>query len=369
MANKRIGILTFHASHNYGSCLQAYALKTYLSCKYKNCTFEIVNFIGNAQKELYLNCYHKRDLKSLYSRIFLVGHRKDIEGKTRRFNNFINDYLTNTANFSNFNKFNELRFDAIVCGSDQIWNVFAKDFHIAYLLPNFHGKKYAFSPSLGPAKNSLSSDQFSIFSKYIPDFRMISVRDSFSQNQLKTLVDAPVTCDPTMLLDVSQWNSLSSRSLIDFPKRPYIFFYDLSRNKDNYLLAHRIGKILSLPIVISNVPFPRVIKYSKVFEKKYDSGPLEFLNYIKHATLVLTSSFHGTVFSLLFRKEFYVLNGLSDNRIIDLLKDAKMVDRSISKDNFDYSFNPINYQDRDFEILKRKIQFSKDFLSRIIDDI
>ena len=64
--------------------------------------------------------------------------------------------------------------------------------------------------------------------------------------------------------------------------------------------------------------------------KKYDSGPRDFLAYIDHAALVLSSSFHGTVFSLIYHKPFYVFNGMNDNRISTLLTKTNMVERSIS---------------------------------------
>ena len=98
--------------------------------------------------------------------------------------------------------------------------------------------------------------------------------------------------------------------------------------KEQLKIANVISKRLGLPIL--------VLRYNNKndmfnhYIKKYDSGPKDFLTYIDHAALVLSSSFHGTVFSIIYHKAFYVFDGMSDKRISTLLTRMNMTERSIS---------------------------------------
>ena len=86
-----------------------------------------------------------------------------------------------------------------------------------------------------------------------------------------------------------------------------------------------------MPIIVTQRTIISEIFYG--FEKKFDAGPLEFLNLILNAKLVLSSSFHGTVFSILFNKPFYAINGANDFRISTLLEKMNLKNRTIEIDN------------------------------------
>ena len=92
-------------------------------------------------------------------------------------------------------------------------------------------------------------------------------------------------------------------------------------------MADAISKKLNLPIVI--LRYNNKNDMFNHYVKKYDSGPKDFLAYIDHAALVLSSSFHGTAFSLIYHKPFYVFNGMKDNRISSILLKTGMTERSL----------------------------------------
>jgi hypothetical protein len=108
----------------------------------------------------------------------------------------------------------------------------------------------------------------------------------------------------------------------------YILLYCLEPSKEQLIMAAAISKKLKLPIVI--LRYNNKNDMFNTFVKKYDAGPEDFLAYIDHAALVLSSSFHGTAFSLIYHKPFYVFNGMNDNRISSMLRKTNMVDRSLN---------------------------------------
>ena len=103
--------------------------------------------------------------------------------------------------------------------------------------------------------------------------------------------------------------------------------YCLEPSKEQLKIADEISKKLQLPIVI--LRYNNKNDMFNHFVKKYDAGPEDFLAYIDHAALVLSSSFHGTAFSLIYHKPFYVLNGINDNRISEILNKTNMTERSL----------------------------------------
>ena len=103
--------------------------------------------------------------------------------------------------------------------------------------------------------------------------------------------------------------------------------YDIHSEEETFEIAKRISKLTNMSVI-----FPKDNTKVHVFHhfvKKYDNGPIEFLDLINNAELVLSSSFHGTVFSILLQKPFYAINGMKDLRISTLLKTMELESRSI----------------------------------------
>lgn len=333
---KRIGCLTFHASHNYGSSLQTYALKRAIELIDSSFEYHVINLRFSTQDNLYKSIFDKHDIKSLYSRLFFLNQRKNLTIKHEKFETFIKKEFNTTTEYSE-STLDVSNFDSIICGSDQIWNIKACDFSWLYFLDfKTNASKISYACSMGTSKIDLSKYEENKIIGLLSDFKYISVRDENTKETLKAICgcDFDVNIDPTMLLTKNEWINLIERSNCSNRTKKYVFFYDLSHNKENWRIAKKIGRILKLPVVISSVPYPRVVNKSVGFVKQLDCGPVDFINLIKNAELVLTSSFHGTIFSVIFNRPFFVINGCNDMRISHFLNKIVLQERIITSNDF-----------------------------------
>ena len=121
----------------------------------------------------------------------------------------------------------------------------------------------------------------------------------------------PVVLDPTMLLDVEEWNKLAGDSPLI--KGEYVFYYDPFDHEVGKNAAREYAVEHGYRIVSSNI-YMIFQKDTRTFDYRLDAGPLEFLNFVKYAKYCIGRSFHLCVFSLLFRKEFQMADGLIDAR-------------------------------------------------------
>lgn len=127
------------------------------------------------------------------------------------------------------------------------------------------------------------------------------------------------------MLSADEWRKVQSNA--NYKNGKYILLYCLEPSKKQLKIAKAISKKTGLPIVI--LRYNNKNDMFNTFVKRYDAGPQDFLSYIDNAALVLTSSFHGTAFSLIYGKPFYVLDNANDNRISSILKITDMMDRNI----------------------------------------
>ncbi len=322
---KKVGIITFHAAHNYGSSLQSYALKTiYTSLGVKS---QIINFRTPAQKDQYTPLTKRKGFKYILKNAFFLLNYKKRKEKYITFENFISTYLTEHQ--PEYYSLEQLTatppdYDLYICGSDQIWNTRPNDASMAYFLPFTNGKKASYAPSFGPIGNITNKEEIS---QYLKSFDMLSVRELRGQELVKEMTgtEAPILVDPTVLLKSEQWDILSRERLVS---GEYIFFYSLFSTRAMIREVREISRQLKLPVVVSNISNQNDLLTG--FIHKTNAGPREFLSLVKHAKLVITSSFHGSVFSILYNKPFLVYNGLQDNRINTLLETTHLQNRSFS---------------------------------------
>lgn len=321
----KIGIITFHAAHNFGSMLQAYALKTYIS--QQNNSAEIINFRTKNQKDIYAVFTKRKGLKYLLKNAFALTCRKSLNKKHTLFEEFLKNELNCEEEIQSAGQINSMNFDAVIAGSDQIWNINTNDFEWLYFLENITAKKYSYAVSCGP-NNVYISDRNRIASN-LNLFNAISVRDEAThhfveQNSEKT---ATIVCDPVMLLEQQAWRNLSSESITENLPDKFIFLYTLGCDKNLIKVVKQISKELKLPIVIPHVTnqYDMLLNARRVFV----SGPKEFLKLIDSAAIVVTSSYHAMLFSIIFDKQFYVIAGSHDNRKRDILKRYNLEQQTI----------------------------------------
>ena len=364
----KISTITFHGAHNFGSVLQAYALQNTVEslCKNKGvaCEYEIINYRTYLQKNIYALLPRVKNFSSLIKRLMRLPYLHAYKEKYKKFEDFINFTLNTGKEVSSIEEIKESYkdVDVYLSGSDQIWNVRSRDFSSVYYLPFESGKKISYAVSFGPIKIDWNKYNKEEISQNLENFDAISVREEGSADNVEQLIGVrpQVHVDPTMLLSADEWRELSSG--VTYKDGKYILLYCLEPSKTQLKMAKQISKKLKLPVVITK--YNNKNDYFNGFKKLYWTGPKDFISLIDNASLVLTSSFHGTAFSLIFNKKFYALDVMLDNRISCILNRTGLQGRSIESAE---QLNKINLDDIDFtnanKFLLQEKEKSKNYLS------
>lgn len=340
----KIKTITCHDVYNFGASLQAYALMKYLNNKGHD--VEIINY-----KPLYLSYnlwaigarWNKNILLRIAFYLYVVPNRLLQQKLRAKFDLFTRDYLNLTSKKYSSNE--ELKknipfADIYIAGSDQIWNTEG---------PN--GKDLAFYLDFAP-KNSVRASYAASFSiKYIVDdyrefvkksigkFDYLSVRESSGLLLLEQMDfnNAKLVLDPVFLLDKSSWFKIAKQ----FEYEKYILIYDQENNKLIKDAAIKLSKETGYKIVAIKNLYPMTYANKKI----KNIGPREFLGLIRGCEILLTNSFHGSAFSILFQKEFYVFKRSHqkvNSRMVDLLNTLDIGDRIID-DLLQICSNHIDY--------------------------
>lgn len=371
LAMKKIGTITFHSSYNYGSHLQAYALQEFIKkISNESVDYKIINLRTQVQKEMYRNIFERAGLKNNLKKIFLFNYRRQLFDKSDNYEKFLSNKLQVTKEYSTYDELMKENFDYdyYISGSDQLWNLNARDFDWAnYLEFVKNGKKISYSASFGPTAQRWDDEQKERIKKDLLKYDFLSVRELGSFNNIKMLInkEPEIHVDPTMLLEKEDWLKIIG----DVPllKKDYILFYDLKGKKEDLRLVKEISKKMKMPVVITKYMSMKI--HFSNFEKHYYCGPIEFLNLLYNSKLVLSSSFHGNVFSVIFNKPFFALNGKNDFRISTMLDKFKLSDRSITLNELEEKLkNVYNIKFSDaqkiFNIERKK---SEEYLKKALD--
>ncbi len=312
-----IGIITFHFPLNYGAVLQAYALSKCLRSLGHN--VEIIDYRPDYHVKKYQwqwkNCGF-----NFQNFIYPVLHKK--------FDIFRTQHLK--LSHRPYRSLEELKadppkLDAYICGSDQIWNPDITDLDSAYFLdfgPEYI-KRISYAGSFG--KTELNHDEQTRLKPYFHAIDYLSVRESSGADIINDICGrkAEHVLDPTLLID--DYDTVAEPCPI---KKGYVLLLNLQNNTLLKKTAEFIGRELQIPTVVLN-------NYSmKLWDqrgKRLFPSPGEYLGLIKHADCVVTNSFHGTIFSIIFKKLFVVtaLSGHStqkNTRITWLLHSSGLSD-------------------------------------------
>lgn len=332
---KKISTITFHHAHNFGSVLQAYALQEFILSLYKgtgvDVQYEIIDYYTEIQEELYSVYKHDFSVKAIVKNLVAFLYSKQLKEKHKKFENFLESRCMLTPRYKNRQELlkNIPKSDVYISGSDQLWNVRADDFDSVYYYDFLADdcKRISYAASLGPLQIEWKKYDSKKYKELIEKYDFVSVREKGSYDNLKRITDmkCSINVDPTLLIPKTEWQKIESKETYNNGK--YILLYCLEPSKEQLKMADEISKRLQLPIVI--LRYNNKNDMFNHFVKKYASGPEDFLAYIDNAALVLSSSFHGTAFSLIYHKPFYVLNGKNDNRISEILRETNMMERSL----------------------------------------
>ena len=342
---KKIGIVTI-VTINYGNRLQNYALQ------------RVLEKLGYSVETL----RRESGIKGLKQRVKIIGqsllHTKG--AKFRSFNKNIH-FAKETVTRDDYPKDLRNSYNYFIVGSDQVWNphydfVAGKCDFLVFAREN---QKISYAASFGVSE--IPSERKTEYAEYLKTFKAISVREKQGSKIVEELADkkATVVLDPTLLIDEIEWKKVEKKPLF-CPNKKYVFIYALGdkteRFKDKINQLKKEYEIFDVRALQKN-------------GKELPIGPSEFLYLIRNAEVILTDSFHATVFSILFHKKFITFNrsGLNMNSRIESL--AELIgekSRLTNCGDFDCE-TEIDYVKID-EILQEERFNSIDFLKKSLSD-
>jgi len=332
---KKIGILTFHRPHNYGANLQAYALQE----KLENLGYDtkIIDYrndiLEKSTKIIKVNLKDvkiKGIIKQLITNIIFLPknflRKKNFEKFQKEHYNLSIKYRTIEELEKDKDKMN-----IYMVGSDQVWNTtITNGLEDVYTL-NFKEKnaKYiSYASSMGNGSFSSENEKRELMNR-LEKFDALAVREKSAKELIEkeTEKKVEVVLDPTLLLNDSEWTRIIKKERI---KEKYILVYTVIEDKEIFKIANKLSEITGMKIVT----FRRTNGILKnVAKNLYIKGPEDFVSMFKNASYVVTSSFHGTAFSIIFNKKFFINYCGKENKRIDSLLEILELDGRYIKDD------------------------------------
>lgn len=345
----KTGLITFHSSYNCGSMLQTFALQTVLEKLGHQTT--VLDFSNDGQRALYSVFSKSCDLKSIVKNCIMLLCKNRVEKNFASYEDFKNKYFhLSSRKYLKACELTDDGFETIVTGSDQVWNITIEDGDDAYFLPWVtKARKIAYSPSFG-ARNILEHSQYpEKYAGYLKSFHSLSIRENNGKKWIKDLtgLDVPVLIDPTLILSREDYDQIASTRL-KLPKK-YIFYYSPGYSRDINKLVSNISEKYNLPVIAFNTKtfYNKGMFLSKMTLPDLEN-PSTYLQLIKNATMVITTSFHGSIFSSVYNKCFWVVkNGnmfITDDRVPTLVRSLDLEDRVVNI-NFDNEFDYLQQKD------------------------
>lgn len=330
----KIGILTYHRAENYGALLQAYATMTYLRSNGHEVSF--VDYWPKYHSDYFslfpLGIYRERNIKGkimILLRLALWGIPKFI--RKSRLQRFMHMRLgvSRLPLFTNDDCKSE-NYDVVVYGSDQIWrkqNLGGVGFDSWYFGSNNvqSQRKVVYAGSMGAVSLDRKDEAFVL--QQMKNFDALSVREKDLHDFLSSKrIESQLVCDPVFLLSKDEWMEVASKKT---PHKKYILFYNLLNSPESVYFANQLSKKTGLPIIEIN----KYLGLSRFLHRRYVScaSVERFLGLIRDAEYVVSNSFHGVAFSIIFEKRFFAVGmGERANRVVSLLESAGIPDRYVN---------------------------------------
>lgn len=315
---KKVALAINFDYHDYGGMLQAFATqRALLKSSVDSEAIDFDNLKGDIAKRKW-----KYFLGNLLDISIVREKAKVIEKKIKQklnktlrnnlgkrdaaFDRFCSANFKVSRKFENWNDLTEScnEYDSVVVGSDQLWlpsNVCADYYTLSFVPDDVNKVAYATSFGIGkiPAKYE------SAYVKFLSRINHLSAREVSGKEIIKKLVgrDVQQVCDPALFLDSSDWDEVATPRIV---QEKYIFCYFMGDNPDqrNFVkrLAAKTGcKIVALLHLDQYIPSDE----SYADYAPYDVSPADFVSLVKNADFVCTDSFHGTVFSIIYNRNFF----------------------------------------------------------------
>lgn len=336
----KVGIITFHRAHNYGAVLQCYAL---------------AHVLGKLGHQVEVVDYYPKYLHDQYNLLpsikigivlwlkYLVKLLPILKIKVKRiqlFNSFISSLPLSSHQY-NEEDCEIIGYDVLVFGSDQIWNPLLSH-GVDNVFSGFflHGRTecVSYAASTNP---TVCTDKYKPYFEHIlQSFDHISVREKSLSDYLNCLQpkSAVTVLDPVLLLSKSEWSSIAIKPT----ENKYLLIYTVPQSPLVRKHAEFVATVMGLHII------ELTSAAKKVSGKEYRQvvGPRQFIGYFQNASYIVTTSFHGTAFSIKFEKQFSTirLGSSTDDRAWNLLEQVELQNHIVSNDNVYDKLKIIDYQ-------------------------
>lgn len=363
---RKIGLITFYASNNYGTCLQAFAIQKKIQLLGYDCKIIIKDHHSDDAKISFI-----RKMITLCKKFGVLGiiyrfKAKDkIQTKNKDFTAFRNNNLSFVHYIDDTNQ-----FDCFVCGSDMMWSSEFFDqidfYGLSFVEPS---KKIAYAPSFGSPK--IPDEMKEKYREILSDFKWLSCRESSGVDLIKQLTGKDVfsVVDPTMLFTKEDWNKMFNLHKKNEDKYILVYLFSV-KDKSIYNYIKQIQNITGYQVIYIPVEY-------KDFNMNSldDYGPSGFLSLYYNADYIITDGFHGLLFSLIFEKPFSLIHrdkkehwGLYEDRMMSTLKDLNLENRYIySDEQFDYSMLTLDYSEIR-GMIEKKRKFSENYLKSSLEE-
>lgn len=313
----KTGLLTVHQSVNSGASLQAAALYSVLDNV--GCNPILVDYCPKYFVD-YTDPLYKKERSSLKGRVkmALIGDR--LESTKQKFHSFIQkncNRITERYEAGSLSQLKRSDIDAWVCGSDQVWNPTHVHYDPAWLFDftSPGAKTASYAASIG--KDKLNVDDYRWLKSGLSRISAISVREDSAVSILHELGYEATQClDPTLLFEASHWRELEVRPEVELPDK-YIFYYPLEANPVERKMLAKLKKTYRLPCVALT---DALFGPPEADVQVCGFGPDEFLYLIDNAEVVFTNSFHGFIFSYLFKKDLVAFKNTTKNSRLESLQ-------------------------------------------------
>lgn len=340
----KVGILTFYACHNYGAVLQTYALQEHLKAngfdavvigyKPNDVVGPYYNIGWQSCKGLPFLGKVRRFVGNIYRTV--IYPLKRMRGKW--FNKFINFKLNICNNYENTS------FSYCVIGSDQVWNKYITKNDYFYFESFKDVKSISYAASAGRGENLICEDKRALDA--INSLQAISVRENTLKSKLEKYTNKEISLviDPTLLVSPNVFDSIAVKPLYN---GKYVLIYKMLPSAKIITVAKHLAKNTNHNLYEVK-PYVSLKSFVTLHNEKMFESPEKFLGWFKYADFVVTTSFHGVAFSLVFRKSFYFISSddPAENRIKSLLEQLGLTHRIISGQPMpDYSH--IDYSAKD----------------------
>lgn len=325
----KIGIITFHRAENFGAVLQCYALQTFL--KSLGLDVEIIDYQSKAICDVYRIVdfsVFKSDCSFWRKVHVFLGHLKTVFPRLEKkiqYIKFRNKYLNLSVYVKNINSL-PTDVDCYIVGSDQMWNIALTGGidDVYFLNTKLNATKITYAVSSETWSYKMLESKSNDIKVLLNNFSNISVREAQFKAELEKYTENPieVCVDPSFLLNKDAYEKIISSP----QNKGYILAYHLVDSQIMTSIAELVSRRNKKELIEIHAGFA---KYKDRKRHKCNVGPAELLGYIANADIVFTTSFHGLAFSLIFKKQVWVIDNGGNSRQKNLLCQLGLQNRLI----------------------------------------